>query len=162
MLDSFNFDLDTNGNVLIELDDVLIRDMSPASDEPNDTVKYRPINLSGNQLSGMNLHINTKLYIKKNLKQTFNIFTFAMVLGYTEMVDVTVPVQCLVESGKLTFFDGSKADLAGFYDPCALLHEEPKHLLIRYSYQNCIHQLLLPDEEAVKMPKTAHRLPDVR
>jgi len=119
---------DTNGNVLIELDDVLIRDMSPASDEPNDTVKYRPINLS----------------------------------GYTEMVDVTVPVQCLVESGKLTFFDGSKADLAGFYDPCALLHEEQKHLLIRYSYQNCIHQLLLPDEEAVKMPKTAHRLPDVR
>ena len=61
VLDSFNFDLDTNGNVLIELDDVLIRDMSPASDEPNDTVKYRPINLSGNQLSGMNLHINTKL-----------------------------------------------------------------------------------------------------
>ena len=60
MLDSFNFDLDTNGNVLIELDDVLIRDISPASDEPNDTVKYRPINLSGNQLSGMNLHINTK------------------------------------------------------------------------------------------------------
>ena len=59
VLDSFNFDLDTNGNVLIELDDVLIRDMSPASDEPNDTVKYRPINLSGNQLSGMNLHINT-------------------------------------------------------------------------------------------------------
>ena len=54
------------------------------------------------------------------------------------------------------------ADLAGFYDPCALLHEEQKHLLIRYSYQNCIHQLLLPDEEAVKMPKTAHRLPDVR
>ena len=74
MLDSFNFDLDTNGNVLIELDDVLIRDMSPASDEPNDTVKYRPINLSGNQLSVMNLHINTKLYIKKNLKQTFNIY----------------------------------------------------------------------------------------
>ena len=48
VLDSFNFDLDTNGNVLIELDDVLIRDMSPASDEPNDTIKYRPINLSGN------------------------------------------------------------------------------------------------------------------
>ena len=49
-----------NGNLLIELDDVLIRDMSPASDEPNDTVKYRPINLSGNQLPEMNLHIVEK------------------------------------------------------------------------------------------------------
>ena len=41
--------------------------MSPASDEPNDTVKYRPINLSGNQLPEMNLHIDTKL--KKNIYQ---------------------------------------------------------------------------------------------
>ena len=74
------------------------------------------------------------------------------------MVDVTVPVQCLVESGRLTFFDGSKADLAGFYDPCALLHDEQKHLIIRYSYQNATHQVLLPDEDALKVPKTAHRL----
>ena len=74
--------------------------------------------------------------------------------GYSELVDVTVPVQCLVESGRLTFYDGSKADLAGFYDPCALLHDEQKHLLIRYFYQNVIHQVLLPDEDALKVPKT--------
>ena len=74
------------------------------------------------------------------------------------MIDVTVPVQCLVESGRLTFFDGSKADLAGFYDPCALLHDEQKHLLVRYYYQNTLHQVLVPDEEAHKLPKTAHRI----
>jgi len=78
--------------------------------------------------------------------------------GYSELVDVTVPVQSLVESGRLTFFEGSKADLAGFYDPCALLHDEQKHLLIRYSYQKSIHQVLLQDEEGSKIPKTAHRM----
>ena len=77
-------------------------------------------------------------------------------------MDVTVPVQSLVESGRLTFFEGSKADLAGFYDPCALLHDEQKHLLIRYSYQNSIHQVLLQDEEGSKIPKTAHRMPVTR
>ena len=71
-------------------------------------------------------------------------------------------MQCLVESGRLTFFDGSKADLAGFYDPCALLHDEHKHLLVRYSYQNALHQALLPDEEALKFPKTSHRITTAR
>ena len=74
------------------------------------------------------------------------------------MIDVTVPVQCLVESGRLTFYDGSKADLAGFYDPCALLHDEQKHLIVRYYYQNALHQVILPDDEGHKLPKTAHRI----
>ena len=96
-----------------------------------------------------------QIYIQ-NFEQFFHI------LGYSELVDVTVPVQSLVESGRLTFFEGSKADLAGFYDPCALLHDEQKHLLIRYSYQKSIHQVLLQDEEGSKIPKTAHRMPVTR
>ena len=92
----------------------------------------------------------------KYILQNFERFLY--ILGYSELVDVTVPVQSLVESGRLTFFEGSKADLAGFYDPCALLHDEQKHLLIRYSYQNSIHQVLLPDEEGLKLPKTVHRM----
>ena len=89
----------------------------------------------------------------------FKIFSYCFdYIGYSELVDVTVPVQSLVESGRLTFFEGSKADLAGFYDPCALLHDEQKHLLIRYSYQNSVHQVLLPDGEGLKLPKTAHRI----
>ena len=92
-------------------------------------------------------------------KGVFKIFNYCFdFIGYSELVDVTVPVQSLVESGRLTFFEGSKADLAGFYDPCALLHDEQKHLLIRYSYQNSVHQVLLPDEEGLKLPKTVHKM----
>jgi hypothetical protein len=38
-----------------------------------------------------------------------------------DIIDVTIPVQCLVEEGsKLNLYEGgSKSDLAGFYDPCA-------------------------------------------
>ena len=98
----------------------------------------------------------TLIIRNKYILQNFERFLY--ILGYSELVDVTVPVQSLVESGRLTFFEGSKADLAGFYDPCALLHDEQKHLLIRYSYQKSIHQVLLQDEEGSKIPKTAHRM----
>ena len=52
----------------------------------------------------------------------------------SEGIDVTVPVQCQVDAGsRLTFYEDSatKSELAGFYDPCALLADESKHLLIR-------------------------------
>lgn len=121
---------DVTGNALIDLDEVL----SPRM-KFNNELKTE---------SGDN--VEAEKFVPLNFS------------GQPEMVDVTVPVQCLVESGRLTFFDGSKADIAGFYDPCALLHDEQKHLLVRYSYQNAIHQVLLPDEDAIKMPKTAHRM----
>ena len=56
-------------------------------------------------------------------------------VGY-EVIDVTIPVQCQVDSSsRLTFYDDSatKSELEGFYDPCALLADETKHLLIRYT-----------------------------
>ena len=52
----------------------------------------------------------------------------------SEVIDVTVPVQCQVDAGsRLTFYEDSatKSELAGFYDPCALLADESKHLLVR-------------------------------
>ena len=113
---------DLTGNILIDLDDA-IRLRTDAKDE---------IDL-GSQIE------DPEKYVSLNLS------------GYSELVDVTVPVQSLVESGRLTFFEGSKSDLAGFYDPCALLHDEQKHLLLRYSYQNTIHQVLLSDEEGLKI-----------
>ena len=120
---------DVTGNTLIDFDDV--------------------IEIRNNAKNEINMDDHKKdpeKYLSLNLT------------GYSELVDVTVPVQSLVESGRLTFFEGSKADLAGFYDPCALLHDEQKHLLLRYSYQNAIHQVLLSDEEGLKIPKTAHRM----
>ena len=45
-------------------------------------------------------------------------------------VDVTVPVQCLVEdSGRLSLHEATKAELAGFYDPAPA--DEEKQLLVR-------------------------------
>ena len=45
-------------------------------------------------------------------------------------VDVTVPVQCLVEdSGRLSLQEATKAELAGFYDPAPA--DEEKQLLVR-------------------------------
>jgi len=119
---------DISGSLLINLDDAI---------SSRDIVRSE-VNLDRDE--------DEKKYVELNLS------------GCSELVDVTVPVQSLVESGRLTFFEGSKADLAGFYDPCALLHDEQKHLLIRYSYQNSIHQVLLPDEEGLKLPKTVHRM----
>jgi hypothetical protein len=86
------------------------------------------------------------------------------------IVDVTIPIQCLVEEGsKLNLYEGgSKTDLAGFYDPCAPTtlemirqqeeREPEKHLLIRYLYQNHEHQVIVADSEGVKLPKTSHKL----
>jgi len=81
-------------------------------------------------------------------------------VGY-EVIDVTIPVQCQVDSSsRLTFYDDSatKSELAGFYDPCALLADETKHLLIRYMYQGQLHQVIIGDEEGAKLPKNTHRL----
>jgi len=86
------------------------------------------------------------------------------------VIDVTIPVQCLVEDGgKLILYEGgSKTDLAGFYDPCApttiemikdqKLSSPSKHLLIRYLFQNQLHQVIVDDDGGVQVPKTTHRI----
>ena len=74
-------------------------------------------------------------------------------------------------------WEGQKSCLPGVWDPAP---GEEKHLLIRYTFQvlkallstvqsglpqnltstfqGHKHQLFCPEEEAVKLPKTAHRL----
>lgn len=49
-----------------------------------------------------------------------------------------------------------KSELAGFYDPAPT--DEEKHLVIRYLYQDQVHQVVIPDREPAKIPKTAHRI----
>jgi len=72
-------------------------------------------------------------------------------------VDVTVPVQCLVEdSGRLSLQEATKAELAGFYDPAPA--DEEKQLLVRYLYQSRVHQVVVGDSEGLRLPKNAHRV----
>eukprot|EP00095_Tigriopus_kingsejongensis_P005439 maker-scaffold224_size251237-snap-gene-0.18 protein:Tk05439 transcript:maker-scaffold224_size251237-snap-gene-0.18-mRNA-1 annotation:"-like protein subfamily c member 11" len=77
--------------------------------------------------------------------------------GKISVIDVTVPVQCLVEEhSRLALYEGNKYDLGGFYDPCPL--EEDKSLLVRYLYQGQVHQVVICDQDPVRLPKNAHRL----
>jgi hypothetical protein len=80
--------------------------------------------------------------------------TFATTLATMSgnVIDVTIPVQCLVE-------ESSRLVLAGFYD--LLDEEDAKHLLIRYSYQGQLHQVVIGDLEQVRCPRNAHQLPEL-
>jgi len=73
-----------------------------------------------------------------------------------EYISVLRPFQCEVEESRLVLWEGQKSCLPGVWDPAP---GEEKQLLIRYTFQGHKHQLFCPEEEAVKLPKTAHRLP---
>ncbi|KAL1494865.1 hypothetical protein ABEB36_010383 [Hypothenemus hampei] len=71
-----------------------------------------------------------------------------------DIVDVTVPIQCLVKDSKLILHENSRSDLPGFYDPA--LGEE-KMLLIIYNYHEQPHEITIKDTESIRLPKTSHR-----
>jgi len=79
----------------------------------------------------------------------------------TEEIDmvtnITKPVQCSVEHSRLVLWEGPKSSLPGVWDPCP---GEDKWILIRYTYQGARHQLFCPENEAIKLPKTGHRVSD--
>jgi len=80
-------------------------------------------------------------------------------VGEEEMpmvTNITKPVQCSVEHSRLVLWEGPKSSLPGVWDPCP---GEEKWVLIRYSYQGARHQIFCPENEAIKLPKTAHRIP---
>ncbi|XP_049843446.1 dnaJ homolog subfamily C member 11 [Schistocerca gregaria] len=72
-----------------------------------------------------------------------------------EVIDVTVPLQCLVRDSQLVLHESSKSQLPGFYDPC--LGEE-KALRVQYTYHGLLHEVTVGDTESVRLPKQAHRL----
>lgn len=73
-------------------------------------------------------------------------------------IDVTEPLQALVEDSKLILTDAkSKCSLPGFYDPAIA---EEKQLVIRYRFLNKLHEASFADDERVALPQAKHRLPD--
>lgn len=72
------------------------------------------------------------------------------------VIDVTKPLQCNVEGGRLVLWEGSKSSLPGVYDPVP--GDSDKWILIRYSYQGVPHQMFCHDMDALKLPKTSHRV----
>eukprot|EP00127_Corallochytrium_limacisporum_P004608 Clim_evm22s169 gene=Clim_evmTU22s169 len=69
------------------------------------------------------------------------------------MIDVTIPLQAMVEKSQLRLQDTSKRHLLGFYNPCP--GEDPV-LIIRYSFRGKMHEVTLKDTEAVALPKKSH------
>lgn len=72
-----------------------------------------------------------------------------------KVIDVTVPLQCLVKDSKLILTEASKAGLPGFYDPCV---GEEKNLKVLYQFRGVLHQVMVPDSEALRIPKQSHRI----
>ncbi|XP_050737398.1 dnaJ homolog subfamily C member 11-like [Eriocheir sinensis] len=72
-----------------------------------------------------------------------------------EVVDVTIPLQCLVKDSKLILQEASKCSLPGFYDPCP---GEDKNLRVRYLFHAVTHEVTIADTESLRIPKQSHRL----
>uniref|UniRef100_A0A8C7KEB9 DnaJ homolog subfamily C member 11 n=1 Tax=Oncorhynchus kisutch TaxID=8019 RepID=A0A8C7KEB9_ONCKI len=67
-----------------------------------------------------------------------------------KVIDVTVPLQCLVKDSKLILTEATKSGLPGFYDPCV---GEEKSLKLLYQFRGVMHQVLSPEGEALRIPK---------
>ncbi|XP_074485834.1 dnaJ homolog subfamily C member 11 [Sebastes fasciatus] len=72
-----------------------------------------------------------------------------------KVIDVTVPLQCLVKDSKLILTEASKAGLPGFYDPCV---GEEKSLKLLYQFRGVMHQVISADIESLRIPKQSHRI----
>ncbi|OXA50582.1 dnaJ homolog subfamily C member 11 [Folsomia candida] len=72
-----------------------------------------------------------------------------------EIIDVTIPLQCLVKDSKLILHDNSKSNLPGFYDPVPW---EEKRLMIQYLFRNKAHEVIVNDEESISIPKESHQI----
>ncbi|XP_045509920.1 dnaJ homolog subfamily C member 11 [Colias croceus] len=75
--------------------------------------------------------------------------------AYSEVIDVTIPLQCLVRDSRLELLEASKSELAGFYDPCV---GEDKHLTVRYMFHNNLHLCTVTDTQALILPRNSHRI----
>ena len=72
-----------------------------------------------------------------------------------KVVDVRVPLQCLVMESKLILHDTSKANIPGFYDPCI---GEKKHLRVRYEFRGKPHEVTVNNSEPLVIPRISHRV----
>ncbi|XP_030078483.1 dnaJ homolog subfamily C member 11 [Microcaecilia unicolor] len=72
-----------------------------------------------------------------------------------KVIDVTVPLQCLVKDSKLILTETSKVGLPGFYDPCV---GEDKSLKVLYQFRGVLHQVMSSDNEPLRIPKQSHKI----
>ncbi|KAL1408743.1 hypothetical protein Q8F55_005556 [Vanrija albida] len=85
-------------------------------------------------------------------------FTVRGIRDNGAIIDVTVPVQALVQNSRL-FIPGArnKFNLLGFYDPCI---GENKKLRVRYLFRGKIHEATVDDVGSLRAPVKSHVLED--
>ena len=76
-------------------------------------------------------------------------------LALPKVIDVTIPLQCLVSDSKLILWESSKSMVPGFYDPCI---GEKKYLRVRYEFRGDIHEVTIENSEPLVIPRQSHRL----
>jgi DnaJ family protein C protein 11 len=67
------------------------------------------------------------------------------------VIDVKIPIQCLVKDSQLLIHTQYKSELAGFYDPCIGFE---KFLKIEYTFRELSKTVTFADKEEVKLPIT--------
>lgn len=73
----------------------------------------------------------------------------------TKVIDVRVPLQCLVVDSKLILHETSKANIPGFYDPCI---GEKKHLRVKYEFRGTRHEVTMENSEPIVIPRLSHKV----
>ena len=75
--------------------------------------------------------------------------------GLPCVLDVTVPLQCLVKDSKLELTDTTKVHLAGFYD---VYKGERKDMNVKYFFRGDLHEVTVDDCHPLSIPKLSHQL----
>lgn len=75
--------------------------------------------------------------------------------GLPRVIDVHVPLQCLVVDSKLILREDNKASIPGFYDPCV---GETKYLRVRYEFRGTPHEVTVENSESLVIPRRSHRI----
>lgn len=76
-------------------------------------------------------------------------------LELPKVIDVHVPLQCLVVDSKLILREENKARIPGFYDPCI---GETKYLRVRYEFRGTPHEVTVENSESLVIPRRSHRI----
>ena len=76
-------------------------------------------------------------------------------LGLPKVIDVHVPLQCLVVDSKLILREENKAGIPGFYDPCV---GDTKYLRVRYEFRGTPHEVTVENSESLVIPRRSHRI----
>lgn len=72
-----------------------------------------------------------------------------------KVIDVCVPLQCMVQDSKLIIHPGTKCRLSGFYDPCV---GKQKWLFVVYDFRGFQHKVVVEDSQRLAIPKESHRV----